>query len=908
MSIWNPATILKIDRANRLIGRNPKTVVFVTPLLRPREIKMASALRSNGWKIVLLYKQTTPFDPSNFFDLAIKLADEIAMHRVAKILEPRLCHVFSGAVDEGVLRFCRDKPSLVIVDLNDIFCPSLFNYLHERFEPTRECLALADGLVCRDLQPKMAERLDRYDLPPKILMFPEYPWIDGPAGAGAKAKGDPNEVRIVSVGTFTLETQGMFDSAYLQMARMLAEQKIHFHIYPHWFYRDTPGSSFRFDQNKDFADFVALEQETPYVHLHDSLPVEELARELPQYDFGIVAGGSAALGQKLDFLTPNYMQVCYSGRIADYLDARLPVIINREVGFNHRMLAHYGVGIDLGGILQPGFRDRLLAFKTDPELRQRVSSAAEQLDLGNQSARLSHFYEELLLDRPVSDIRVPIWMRASKRLPVFGRRIATVIEKAQEANRGDWVEARNARLRNQLDAEMGEKKAMTEAAQRLLAALGFADQHAAGQTRMRDHTAARLDDAAEQVRKGASGRSPGRDEMVAKYYAALEENHALQARLADLRQELQLGGMQVDEIAGLLNWPEISNDKERSSSFTELLRMTRLFVEEGRRGVGSPGGTSSAWSLLNRKNLDQLLADGYRRFKRTIALNYFTFAVQAGDPQIATLETLIGEKRAHALWALAEKLPDDPDFEIRPQTHFRYLMLLLWDHALSVDVLGVLNKIEEPPEGAPVSLTVDGARISQDLANSAIEMYSIAQGVDFSAIKRVAEIGGGYGRNAYMLARSHPHLKIVMVDIPPSLYLSQRYLSSVLPQRQAFRVRDFESFDEVRPEMEAASLVFLLPHQLAMIPDDYLDLTINISSFGEMTRAQIEYYFNQIDRTTRGAFFSKQWVDSKNPFDSLALTENDYPVRSSWRKIFSNPCATNEAFFESLYETRSRDG
>ncbi|WP_376984642.1 putative sugar O-methyltransferase [Bosea sp. R86505] len=906
MSMLHPATILKIDRANRLIGRNPKTVVFVTPLLRPREIKMASGLRSHGWKIVLLYRQTTPFDPSNFFDLAIKLPDEAAMHRVAKILEPRLCHVFSGAVDEGILRFCRDKPSLVVVDLNDIFCPSLFNYLHERFEPTRECLDLADGLVCRDLQPKVAQRLDRYNLPSNILMFPEYPWIDGPAAAGAKPKGDPAEVSVVSVGTFTLETQGMLDSAYLKMARMLAEQKIHFHIYPHWFYRDAPGSSFRFDPDKDFADFLALERETPYVHLHDSLPVEELARELPQYDFGIVAGGCEALGQKLGFLTENYMQSCYSGRIADYLDARLPVIINREVGFNYRLLDHYGIGVDLGGLQQPGFRERLLTLKSDGDLAERVASTARRLDLSPQSARLDRFYEAMLRERPVSDIRVPVWMRATKRLPVLGRRIATVLEKAQEANRGDWIEARNARLRNQLDAEKAERKALVEATERLLALLGAPAPKVSVEAGMRDRLIDRLDTAADELRRKASSRVFDRDQMAVKYHATLEENRALQARMADLRQELQLGGLQVDEIAGLLNWPEISNDKERASSFAELLRMTRLFVEASRRGAGSPGGTSSAWSLLNRKNLDQLLADGYRRFKRTIALNYFTFAVQAGDPQIATLEALIGQPRAGELWALAEQLPDDPDFEIKPQTHFRYLMLLLWEHALSIDALGVLDKVEEPEEGSPVSLSVNGARISQDLANSAIEMYSIGQGVDFSSVRRVAEIGGGYGRNAYMLARSHPHLKIVMVDIPPSLYLSQRYLTSVLPQREAFRVRDFGSFDEVRAEIEAASLVFLLPHQLAMLPADYLDLAINISSFGEMTKDQIEYYFNEIDRTTRGAFFSKQWVESKNPFDSLALTEADYPVRSSWRKVFSRPCVTNDAFFESLYETRSR--
>ena len=57
----------KIVRASRLINQNPKTVVFVTSLLRAREIKMASALRKIGWKVILIYLETTPFLPDGHF-------------------------------------------------------------------------------------------------------------------------------------------------------------------------------------------------------------------------------------------------------------------------------------------------------------------------------------------------------------------------------------------------------------------------------------------------------------------------------------------------------------------------------------------------------------------------------------------------------------------------------------------------------------------------------------------------------------------------------------------------------------------------------------------------------------------------------------------------------------------------
>ena len=79
------------------------------------------------------------------------------------------------------------------------------------------------------------------------------------------------------------------------------------------------------------------------------------------------------------------------------------------------------------------------------------------------------------------------------------------------------------------------------------------------------------------------------------------------------------------------------------------------------------------------------------------------------------------------------------------------------------------------------------------------------------------------------------------------------------------------------------------------------DLALNISSFGEMTKDQIDYYFGEVDRVTRGHFYMKQWIQSRNPFDGLVLTENDYPVRPNWQKLFSRTCAIQSDFFESLY-------
>jgi putative sugar O-methyltransferase len=839
----------KIDRAIRLNARNPKTAVFVTTLLRPREIKLATALRRTGWKVILLYKRTTPFVPEKYFDIAIRARTDALLHRVAKVIQPRVCHVFSGAIDETVLNFCRDKPGPVVIDLNDIFAPSLFHYLQERFEPTREALSLADGLVCRDLQAKFAEKLDGFKLPPHLLFFPEYSWVDGPSLPDAKPKLDRDEVHVVSIGTFTLESDNMYDSAYLQLARMLAERRIHFHIYPHWFFQNKRGSVFRVNQRTKLADFYALAEETPYLHVHESLPPHRLAVALPQYDFGLVSGASERLGQKLNFLTENYMQSCFSGRIADYLDARLPVLINSEVVYNTRMLNHYGISIDLDGIHEEGFRNNLLARKFDSELNQRVEeTAAGPLSLSFNAGRLAEFYERIIAEH-VDPIRFGLWLRAATRLPVLGPRIGSLRDLAASV----------ADLRSRLERLESEHSALTERHMEIV-------------------------------------------ESNADLRLLLAEN-ALQGSVTNLSGERRkFKKHEADELVGLLNWHEVTDEVEQEYGFGELQRIIRIFSTAPQQGTS----VSAAWNLLNHKNLDQMLRDGYRRFKKTIALNYFTFPIQEGDPQIAEVEKLIGDEERAALSQLADQLPDDPEFEIKHQRHFRYHSLLLWSYAHKLDSLGLLSRLEEPLEGGPITINIDGRRASQDLANSVAEFYSVKEGGKLESAKRILEIGGGYGRDAYVFKSAVPEAQYIMIDLPPALYLAQRYLASVLRGQKIFKATYFTDFEEVRGEFESASIAFLLPHQLSLLPDGYVDVTLNISSFGEMTRDQIFRYFSEIDRVTTGQFYTKQWRESRNPFDDLLLTESDYPVRPHWRTLYSRTVRTQDAFFEALYDLENR--
>jgi len=1125
-----------LPSAAAALRNSTDSALFVTSQLRPRELKMADGLRRLGWKVGLIYYKWTPFDPLAYFDFSLEVDSAKKAHEFAKELAPRLCHVFSGAIDDLVLTFCRDKPSAVVIDLNDIFAPSLFDYCHERFEPTREALALADGFCARDLQLKSAERVDHFQLPPKLIFFPEYCWNrpNNLRAPGERTKSD--EVHVVSVGTFSLETQGMYDSCYMHLTQLLIDQGIHFHIYPHWAYRQDHFGSPHVNFERDFAEFLALEKSSSYLHVHESLSIEELGKVLPRYDFGIVSGGCAQFGQKLKFYHAAYIETCYSGRISDYLDARLPVLINDEVKFDYWILKRYGVCVDLKGILRTGFKGALLQMKQDGRLQETMEHAVQKLSVNWNSPRLASFYREIIAagitnqtnkeveEAPgqafaqnrttaivapagpaadtnrfaasplVTSLRRKIrWAspRAAKILlpyraiHILERRLhnslqenqsnqATISDLQEENNsnqvritalqgqlvtiegsvstartevgrlektnaailiRADQLEentkalaaltgsleAGNARLQGEVEdlrsevdrvrqndaalearnselqrhietlaalvraletergilrtgkadlqskleivqqseaalmARNGELQSDNEAlaaavrsleAEKEILRAGNAELQIGCERLRKSDTALRVQTEALQRDKEAlaavvesleserenlrTERTELRSEVVGLQQAdALRMRDAefqqntqeLQGRLEDLKreseeasrqihilsnekymlqQEVRWGKLPINEIAGVLNWPEVLNDVERTNGFKDLIRILGLFS----RSASVADSPSVCWDLLATKNYDQLLTHGYRDFKRTVGTNYFNFLVQKGDPQIHAVESLLPPEVIERCVNAALAIPEDASLPCPDQFAYKYFVLLLWEYVKTIDRQRYFERLEEPVEGNPILVASEGRQVSQDLANTLIEYCAIGEAMSFEDIDSVLEIGGGYGRNAYIILALNPNIKVTMVDIPPALYIAQRYLASMFKERRVFKARDFSHYGEVKGELESASIVFLLPHQLALMPNKRFDFSMNISSFGEMRADQVQWYFKQLGRVTRRYFYMKQWRTSTNVFDGVVLKEGDYPCPKNWTAIFSRPCRVQTEFFEACYQVK----
>lgn len=319
---------------------------------------------------------------------------------------------------------------------------------------------------------------------------------------------------------------------------------------------------------------------------------------------------------------------------------------------------------------------------------------------------------------------------------------------------------------------------------------------------------------------------------------------------------------------------------------------------------------SKFWEVLNSKNLNQLESEGVENFKQTVAQNYFTWVIGRWDTQFKYLVEhtkpqawpsilLAGPSILYDAW----RRDVSPRLSRRQQVELSVFTKMLWKLAEQFDEYKLLKRLEEPAEGNPFRIFLGGKLISQDLANSVLEFYSIKEhfAPPLDAKVRICELGAGYGRNAYVFTNAFPNGKYVIIDIPPALYVSQRYLTNVFPDKRVFKFRCFENFEEVREEFEAASIAFLLPHQAEMLPAKSVDLFVNISSLHEMTMEQISAYFGLIDRLTKGYFYSKQWFVSENEHDGICVKKDDYPILGNWRELYLRPARVQTHFFEAMY-------
>lgn len=123
--------------------------------------------------------------------------------------------------------------------------------------------------------------------------------------------------------------------------------------------------------------------------------------------------------------------------------------------------------------------------------------------------------------------------------------------------------------------------------------------------------------------------------------------------------------------------------------------------------------------------------------------------------------------------------------------------------------------------------------------------------------RRLLEIGAGYGGLAHHLSRIGNPATYVIVDLPETLLFSASYLTLLNPQKKIYLYEPDSLPAALRPEHMASCDFLLVPnYRVELLADLRFDLVVNVASFQEMRRDQVEAYLDFVRAVCTGTLYS----------------------------------------------------
>jgi len=311
------------------------------------------------------------------------------------------------------------------------------------------------------------------------------------------------------------------------------------------------------------------------------------------------------------------------------------------------------------------------------------------------------------------------------------------------------------------------------------------------------------------------------------------------------------------------------------------------------------------WSDFNKKNNRQLTEHGFSHFKQTINFNYFQFGISSVRASYLLYLLPRVSKLVLVKAFFGSRIKNAP-FSLPRRFIYKFYISLLYEFVAEGDTLKLLDWLTESDEGNPIKVFYKGKVFSEDILNSVLEFYSLEEAAHVTAKPslKIAELGAGYGRLAYVILSilKNSKVKYCIFDIPPALCVAERYLAKVFPNAKVFPFREFRSFSEIEKEFNESQILFFLPHQVELLPPKVFDVFISISNFPEMRREQVDRYFTLIDKVCGGFFYSKQFWEHNNRSDNFVMRFIDYPIPAHWRTVLLRPALDKQDFFEVVYQ------
>jgi putative sugar O-methyltransferase len=124
--------------------------------------------------------------------------------------------------------------------------------------------------------------------------------------------------------------------------------------------------------------------------------------------------------------------------------------------------------------------------------------------------------------------------------------------------------------------------------------------------------------------------------------------------------------------------------------------------------------------------------------------------------------------------------------------------------------------------------------------------------IDFDSIEVLVELGPGGGKQAEVIKKLHPHICILLFDIPPQLYVCEQYLKAVFPDCVVpyKQTREMISI----PEIHRGKIFIFGNWKFPIVEGISIDLFWNSSSLQEMEPDVVANYLEYVNAHAQAAY------------------------------------------------------
>lgn len=374
--------------------RSQKLIALVCTQFSPRVVKIAFGLKQIGHHLILIHNNCKNIGlHSNLFDVIKEFVNPEEALQLVHFFDPTIIHVFSHWNFDVAAYLILHEPKRTVFDNYDQLAGMLNSHMsmsfHSQIEKERFCIENAAANCCRSLELQFAKKSLGYHTKGSNIFFPDYCWDN--ANFIVRKQQKTHELHLVFVGNLTLERlnsqYARLEGYYLEFAYQLADNGIHFHLYPNPFVDIEPSA---------FNDYYELEAKTPYVHLHKSLPNHELITEISQYTLGVHTSWFEVMNTCNTPLgyEPIKHFLCTSNKLFDYIDAGLGILVG-----DYETIYHLANRKDLA--IKAHFEDAIRKLKTTSSkffqnLPEKLLLARSEYSILKQIYRLDKFYDDCI--------------------------------------------------------------------------------------------------------------------------------------------------------------------------------------------------------------------------------------------------------------------------------------------------------------------------------------------------------------------------------------------------------------------------------------------------------------------------------------------------------------------------------